>query len=105
MQIIHSEQNMKFLKILFIWERVRVWVGVAEGREADSPLSREPPSTGLKPRTLSQDPRIMTWTEGRSLTNWATQVPQNIKILNKKRLQLCLAETQKAQNTFMYFYG
>ena len=55
--------------------------GAAEGEgETGSPLSRES-NSGLDPSQDpgipgSQDPRIMTWAEGRCLTNRATQVPQ-----------------------------
>ena len=63
-----------FLKILFIYlrERVSAQAGEeAEGEgEVDSLLSREP-DVGA----WSQDPGIMTWAEGRCLTDWATQAP------------------------------
>ena len=46
-------------------------VGRAEGeREADSPLSKEPNAARF------QNPEIITWAEGRHLTDWTTQVPQ-----------------------------
>ena len=69
-----------FFKDLYIYlrdrEQEQAWAGLvlhgaeaeAEG-EADSLLSREP-----KCKAPSQDPRIMTWAEGRRFTNWATQV-------------------------------
>ena len=59
-----------FLKIyLFIWQREgehKQGEQQAEGEgEADSPLSKEP-HVGLNPTG------IMTWAEGRCLTDWAT---------------------------------
>ena len=71
-----------FFKFYF-WEKVREkeheWGERSEGQgEADSSLSTEP--HGCK--TRSQDPGIMTWAEGRCLTNWATQAPlgrKNVK--------------------------
>ena len=64
-----------FLKILFIWERAsehECWGG-AEG-EADSP----------------HDPEIMTQVEGRHLTEWVTQVPQEyyFKLSQEKKKKL-----------------
>ena len=55
--------------------------GGAEGKgEADSPLSWEP-NAGAP----SQDPGIMTWAEGRCLTDWATQVPWTENLNNRHR--------------------
>ena len=64
-----------FLKdFIYLFEKARAQVGARErGGEADSPISREP-NTGLG----SQDPGIMTWAEGRHLTNWATQVSMQV---------------------------
>ena len=62
-----------FFNYLFICESkdAREHTNSGEG-EADSLLSREP-DVGLNPRTL-----VMTWAEGRCLTNWATQVPSSM---------------------------
>ena len=65
-----------------MWKRAS-----AEGEgEADSPLSREPDGAS-PPRTLGSWPE--PWTEGRRLTNWATQVSpelQTDKHIGKKEL-------------------
>ena len=71
-----------FKKIIYSFEKEgesKTQAGEEEG-EADSPLSREPdaqpePDVGPDPGTQSQDPGIMTWAQGRCLTDWATQVP------------------------------
>ena len=76
---------------LFIWESERAQAGgAAEGEEeAGSLLSREA-QRGIR----SQDPGIMTWAEGRRLTNWATQAPQFCFVFEWRRdlLQDCLLE-------------
>ena len=61
-----------FLKdFIYVFEREQEPGGGAEGvGEAGSLLRREP-KEGLHP----QDPEIMTWAEGRCLTNPTTQVP------------------------------
>ena len=46
--------------------------GKGRGRER----SRLPPEQGAWSGAPSQDPGIMTWAEGRHLTDWATQEPQ-----------------------------
>ena len=51
---------------LFIWERAQAG-GRCRGR------SRLPTEQGAQCRTRSQDPMIMTWAEGRCLTDCATQ--------------------------------
>ena len=63
----------------FIWaenqrEREHEWRRGQRGR-GRSRLSTE---QGAQIHASSQDPRIMTWAEGRSLTDWATLVPQDI---------------------------
>ena len=66
-------------KILFIYLRERqrdsktAWMGRG-WREGRSSL---PTEQGAQCWAQSQDPRIMTWAEGRRLTDWATQVPLN----------------------------
>lgn len=72
-----------FFKILFIWERVQAQVrGGAEGEgEANSPWAGSPTQG-----SIPEDPEIMTWTEDRCLTGWATQVPQKVAPLDP----LCL---------------
>ena len=45
-----------------------------DGEEVDSPRSREP-HMGLRP---TQDCEIMTWAEGRHLTDWAIQASQKL---------------------------
>ena len=76
-----------FFKILFIWERVwtrerkQKW---EEGKgEAESSQSREP-NAGAQ----FQDPRIMTWAEGKCLTNWPTQHPQTFVFQQTPLLQM-----------------
>ena len=58
-------------KILFVYLRARTW---GRGRSR-LPVEQR---TGLG--TRSQDPEIMTWAEGRYLTNWATQVPLCLRL-------------------------
>ena len=54
--------------------------GEVEGQGgADSPAEQ-----GAWHGAGSQDPGIMNWTEGRSLTNWATQAPQKFLLLSTK---------------------
>ena len=48
------------------------------GRERSRPSSEQ----GAQFRAQSQDPEIMTWAEGRNLTEWATSHPLKIKFLN-----------------------
>ena len=61
--------NILFLlKILFIWEREGV-------RGRDRGRSQLPDEQGAWCGAPSQDPKIMTWVEGRCLTNRATQTP------------------------------
>ena len=44
--------------------------------------SRLPAKQGTPPGAQSQDPRIVTWAEGRRLTHWATQAPLRKGISN-----------------------
>ena len=55
-----------------VWARERAQAGGAAEREGKvgSSLNREPHEG-----TQCQDPKIMTWAEGRCLTDWATQAP------------------------------
>ena len=68
--------NVLFLFLrfyLFTWDRERARAKWGTEEEAGSPLSMGL-ILGLNPRT----PKIMTWAEGRCLTNWTTQMsPQN----------------------------
>ena len=63
-----------FLKI-FIWHREQAHTA-AEWQAKRESESRLPAEQGAQCGSLFQDPGIMTWAEGRRLTNWATQVPQ-----------------------------
>ena len=64
---------LRFL-FLFIWqrerEREREHKQGEEEREKQAPFEQ-----GVQCGAQSQDPEIMTWSEGRHLTDWATQVP------------------------------
>lgn len=72
------------LKILFIYfkERQR-----AQARGRVRGRNRLPTEQRAQHGARSQDPEIVTWTKGRSLTDWATQVPL-FHILIKKGLLL-----------------
>ena len=58
---------LSYLDFIYLRERECAWGRVTEG-EVDSPLSRKP--------NMWLHPRVMTWFEGRHLTDWATQAPQ-----------------------------
>ena len=64
-----------FFKDLFIWERKSMSGGNRQrerGREADSPLDREPYSTrGLIPGAWDHD---LNWNQVKHLTDWISQV-------------------------------
>ena len=57
---------------LFIWERE----GKRDSRGRDRGKSRVMTERRDWCGAWSQDPEIVTWAEGRRLTDWATQVPQ-----------------------------
>ena len=60
------------------------WVGVVNGeeqRDTEKKLSIEQGAWGMW--GLIQDPKFMTWAEGRCLTNWATQAAPHIIIILK----------------------
>ena len=65
--------HVSFKDFIYLREKERTWErdykpGWGIEGEANSPLSREP-NAGAG----SQDPKIMTWADGRCLTDWATQ--------------------------------
>ena len=79
---------------MFIFERERAWAGEGH-REGDTEskagsrlraVSTEP-SVGLKLTNHS----IMTWAEVGHLPDWATQVPQKLKIFILKKELLLIA--------------
>ena len=69
-------REQHFFKLLFIhWtERESTQVG-GRGRGRSKLPAEQGAACGGSP---PQDPEIMTWAKDRSLTNWATQVSQNI---------------------------
>jgi len=64
-----------FFKILCIYLRERVHAHAHErgGREGQKERDKQTPRWVW---TWSQDPEVMTWAEGRRLTDWATQAHQ-----------------------------
>ena len=58
-----------FKDSLFIWDKGSTEAGEAAGRGK----SRLPTEQGAQCGTRFQDPKIMTWAEGRHLTDWAIQ--------------------------------
>ena len=65
-----------FKKTLFIYQRER-------NRDSESKVgrrgrSRSPTEQGARCGAQSQDPAIMTWVEGRSLSGWATRYPKTV---------------------------
>ena len=64
-----------FLKILFIWHRERERPRSQVGRQGGRWRNRFPTEKGAQCGARIQDPRIMTWTKDRCLTNWATRCP------------------------------
>ena len=53
-----------------------IWWKESTSRESSRGRGRTRlPEQGVKLGAQSQDPEIMTWAEGRCLTDWATQVP------------------------------
>ena len=82
-----------FLKILFIYmrEREHEW----RGRSQVERRRRLPTNQGACCWAGSQDSRIMTWAEGRYLTDWATQAP-----LEKLFDPLCLCSSIERSDTW-----
>ena len=75
-----SFSNLLFFKILFIYLRERESTSWGSGRRRGrSKLFTEQRAWHRIP---SQGPGIMTWTKGRHLTNWATQAPLWLILLN-----------------------
>ena len=67
--------NKAFFKFIYLRKRASECAQVRERqREGRSRLSTE---QGAWYGAQSQDPEIMTWAEGRCLTNWVTQCPYN----------------------------
>lgn len=70
-----------FFRILFIYlrkrERERACTSMGRGRK------RRPTEQGAGGGARSQDPRIMTWVEGRCLTHWAPQVSPRAVFLER----------------------
>jgi len=83
--------------------------------------SRLPAEQGTRCGAQSQDPEIMTWVEGRRLTNWATWVSLTFQILMgqsvntklEKNLQFSLVkvpicqvptETQQIKSKFLWWH-
>ena len=66
---------------LFVWQRERAQAGGAadRGRGRNRPSEKQGAWCGAQ----SQDPRIMTWAEGRRLTDWVTQAPLLPTFLSK----------------------
>lgn len=65
-----------FLKdFYYLFERESEPEREAWARRRGRGRSRLPTEEGAPCRTRSWDPGIMTWAEGRRLTDWATQVP------------------------------
>ena len=78
-----------FLKILFIYLTDRSQLGREAGRERGG--SRLPAQQRARCGARSQDSGIMTWTEGRGLTHWATQVPLRLfKIYSLINFGVCI---------------
>lgn len=71
--IIHFKKNSIYLR-KSVGGRSR-----GRGREAGS---RIPSEQRAGCRTLSRDPGVIIWAEGRHLTDWATQVPRNSLVFN-----------------------
>ena len=68
----YIQSMTSFLKqILFIYLRERASMRKERGRRR----SRLPAEQGAQYGAWAQDPGIMTWVEGKCLTDWATQVP------------------------------
>ena len=67
-----------FLKILFIYLRVRERAHTQrQGRDGQRERQKQIPHwAGSSMEAPSQDPEIMTWTEGSCPTDWAKQVPR-----------------------------
>ena len=67
----------KYFFYLFIWEREkeRESKHTQAGEGGGKGRSRLPTEQGAQCRAQYQDPEIMTWAEGRSLANWASEVP------------------------------
>ena len=74
---ITRKMRVLFLNILFIYWREGEWERKRkrerESTWADSLLNREPDVI------VGPDPRIMTWAEGRCLTDWANTVPPKMR--------------------------
>ena len=67
---------------LFIRERERERAHRRRGRGRERGRSRPSCWAGSPMWDLIPGPWVMTWAEDRRLTDWATQVPQNTRILN-----------------------
>ena len=70
-----------FLKILSIYLKERESMhkhGMGEGERQREKEKQTPHWAESLTQVPSQDPEIMTWAEGRCLTNWATQMPLQI---------------------------
>ena len=92
------KHNSTFLKILFIREREGEWAqaGGAAGRGR----RRLPAEQGARSETQSQDPKIMTPAEGRSLTDWVTQASPQQNFLKKKT-----QSPEKSHNFIIWLIG
>ena len=78
-----------FLKFLFIYWTQSTSRGSSTGRGR----SILPTEQGARCKAPSQDPRIITWAEGRCLTNWATQVPTLVPLWKLQRYGTCFTLT------------
>ena len=67
-----AEENSTFYHLLFLFKILFIWEREKEHKQGEGQRKRE--KQGAWSRTRSQDPGIMTWAEGRCLTQWATQV-------------------------------
>ena len=74
-----------FRDLIYLRKREREWAREhewkehkrgerSEGERQADPLRSREPDAGLP----SQDPRIMTWAEGKHLTDWAIQAPREL---------------------------
>ena len=87
MEVLKNKAIIKFLKniYLFLKERDRVWVGQGQREmetESEAGSRLWAVSTEPDPGLELTDCEIMTWAEVEHSTNWATQVPHIIKLLN-----------------------
>ena len=84
-----------FLKNILIYLREKQSTQ-AEGRGRGR--NRLPMEHGAQFGAWSHDPGIMTWAEGRHLTNWATQVPPHSFILFSHYLQVMPQDSHTVGN-------